>query len=76
MILVVVTLRWLLQVVVRVTLTLHVVAAFAVFPERFVADLLTIVDFLVPRQQIFLVDPETRKKRIDILDHYTIYCNT
>ena len=52
LILVVGTLRWLLRVVVHETLTPHVVA-FAIFLERFVEDPLTIVGFLVPRQQIF-----------------------
>ena len=56
LILVVATLRWLLRVVVHVTLTPHVVAAFVVFLERFVEDPLTIVGFLVPRQKKFLVD--------------------
>ena len=53
-------LQWLFRVVVHVTLTPHVVAAFVVFLERFVKDPLTIVGFLVPRQQIFLVDPVTQ----------------
>ena len=73
MILVVATLRWLLRVAVHVTLTPHVspathhVVAFVVFLERFVADPLTIASFLVPRQQIFLVDPVAWRKRLDIL---------
>ena len=67
-------LQWLFRVVVHVTLTPHVasatphvVAAFVVFLERFVKDPLTIVGFLVPRQQIFLLDRVARRKRIDIL---------
>ena len=73
LILVVVTLRWLLRVVVRVTLTPHVVVAtphvvvaFAVFLKQFVEDPLTIIGFLVPMQRIFLLDTVARKKRIDI----------
>ena len=57
----------LLRVVAHVMLTPHVVAAFAVFLKRFVEDPLTIVGFLVPRQQIFLLDTIARRKRIDIL---------
>ena len=74
MILVVVMLRWLLRVSVHVTLnphvastTPHVLVAFVVLLERFIADPLTIVGFLVQRPQIFLVDPVTQRKRLDIL---------
>ena len=74
LILVVSTLRWFLRVTVHVTLTPHVASAtphvvvvFAVFLERFVVDPLTIVSFLVPRQQMFLVDLVARRKRFDIL---------
>mgnify|MGYP000532980605 CR=1 FL=1 len=51
----------------NVTVTPHVVVAFAIFLEQFVEDPLTIVSFLVPRQQMFLLDPVARRKRIDIL---------
>ena len=48
-ILVVASLLWLLRVVAHITLTPHVVVAFAAFLRRFAEDPPTIVDFLVPK---------------------------